>query len=45
VPAELPRGALTLYGLPVDPSRADQPARAELLLSARGSVLALRFLQ
>ncbi len=45
VPAELPRAALTYYGLPFDPSRADQPARAELLMSARGAVLAVRFVQ
>ena len=45
VAAELPRAALAHYGLPFDPSRADQPARAELLLSARGAVLAVRFLQ
>jgi hypothetical protein len=45
VAAELPRAALAHYGLPFDPSRADQPARAELLLSARGAVLAVRFMQ
>ncbi len=45
VPAELPRAALTYYGLPFDPARADQPARAELLMSARGAVLAVRFVQ
>ncbi len=45
VPAELPRAALSYYGLPFDPARADQPARAELLMSARGAVLAVRFVQ
>ncbi len=45
VAAELPRAALTYYGLPFDPARADQPARAELLMSARGAVLAVRFVQ
>jgi hypothetical protein len=45
VAAELPRAALAYYGLPIDPARADQPARAELLMSARGAVLAVRFVQ
>lgn len=45
VPARLPRSALGDYGLPFDPARADQLARAELLMSTRGNVLAVRFLQ
>lgn len=45
VPAQVPRAQLADYGLPVDPARADQPARAELLMSAHGVVLAVRFVE
>jgi hypothetical protein len=45
VPGQIPRPRLAEYGLPVDPARADQPARAEFLLSARGVVLAVRFVE
>lgn len=45
VPGEVARAQLADYGLPVDPARADQPARAEFLLSASGTVLAVRFLE
>lgn len=45
VPARVPRTQLADYGLPVDPARADVPAQAEFLLSARGVVLAVRFVE
>ncbi len=45
VPGIVPRAQLAEYGLPVDPARADQPAHAEFLLSPRGAVLAVRFVQ
>lgn len=45
VPAQVPRAQLADYGLPIDPARADQPARAELLMSAHGVVLAVRFVE
>jgi hypothetical protein len=45
IPGEVPRSQLGEYGLPVDPARADEPARAEFLMSARGVVLAVRFVE
>lgn len=45
VAARVPRAQLADYGLPVDPARADVPAQAEFLLSARGVVLAVRFVE
>jgi hypothetical protein len=45
MPAQMARAQLADYGLPVDPSRADQPVRAELLVSQRGAVLAVRFVE
>jgi hypothetical protein len=45
VPGQVPRAQLADFGLPVDPARADQPARADFLLSSRGVVLAVRFVQ
>lgn len=45
VPGQVPRAQLADYGLPVDPARADEPARADFLLSSRGVVLAVRFVQ
>lgn len=44
VSARIPRAAIAGFGLPIDPARADQPLNAELLMSARGVVLAVRFL-
>jgi hypothetical protein len=43
VSARIPRAAVASFGLPVDPARADQPLNAELLVSARGVVLGVRF--
>lgn len=43
IASEVPRAQLAAYGLPVDPARADQPVRAEFLVSQRGAVLAVRF--
>lgn len=45
VPAQLPRAALAGFGLPIDPARADVPVQTELLMSPRGVVLAVRFLE
>jgi hypothetical protein len=45
VPAQLPRATLAEFGLPVDPARADVPVRTELLMSPRGVVLAVRFVE
>jgi hypothetical protein len=45
VQARVPRALLTDYGLPIDPARADVPVEAEFLLSARGMVLAVRFVE
>jgi hypothetical protein len=43
VTSAVPRAQLAAYGLPIDPARADQPVRAEFLVSRRGAVLAVRF--
>ena len=45
VSAQMPRAALAGFGLPVDPARADQPVHTELLMSPRGVVLAVRFVE
>lgn len=45
VPAHVPRAQLAEYGMPIDPARADEPARAEFLMSRHGVVLAVRFVQ
>ena len=45
VAAQMPRAALAGFGLPVDPARADQPVQTELLMSPRGVVLAVRFVE
>ena len=45
VPGRLPRMALVDFGLPVDPARADVPLNAEFLMSPRGVVLAVRFVE
>ena len=45
VAAQMPRAALADFGLPVDPARADQPVQTELLMSPRGVVLAVRFVE
>jgi len=45
VAAQMPRAELAGFGLPVDPSRADQPVLTELLMSPRGVVLAVRFVE
>jgi ferric-dicitrate binding protein FerR (iron transport regulator) len=45
VPARLPRTALADFGLPIDPGRADVPVKADLLMSPRGVVLAVRFVE
>lgn len=45
VPARLPRTSLVDFGLPVDPARADVPLIAEFLMSPRGVVLAVRFVE
>jgi hypothetical protein len=43
ITSDVPRAQLAAYGLPVDPARADQPVRAQFLVSRRGAVLAVRF--
>ena len=43
VTSQVAAATLSDYGLPVDPARADQPIRAEFLLSPTGLVLAVRF--
>ena len=45
VAAQMPRAALAGFGLPVDPARADLPVPTELLMSPRGVVLAVRFVE
>lgn len=45
VPSRVPRAALAHLGLPVDPSRADEPVAAELLVRPDGAVLAFRLLR
>ncbi|MGZ3181775.1 MAG: hypothetical protein ACXU8N_04975 [Telluria sp.] len=42
VEAEVPRSALAAAGVPVTPETADQPVRAEMLVSADGRPLAIR---
>ncbi len=44
VAAEIPAERLALLGFPYDPSDADRPVRAELLMQASGEVLAVRVL-
>jgi hypothetical protein len=44
VATEFPRVLLAQWGLPVDPERAAEPVRAEMLYSAEGEPLALRIL-
>ena len=43
VSSQVAAATLSEYGLPVDPARADEPIRAEFLLSPTGLVLAVRF--
>lgn len=43
VASQVSGAALVDYGLPVDPSRVDQPIGAEFLVSPTGMVLAVRF--
>jgi hypothetical protein len=43
VPARVPRMTLAQYGLPLDPTHADEPVNAELLVRRDGAVLAYRF--
>ena len=43
VSSQVAASTLHDYGLPVDPARADQPVRAEFLVSPTGLVLAVRF--
>ena len=45
VAAQMPRAALADFGLPVDPARADRPVQTEFLISPRGVVLAVRFVE
>jgi len=44
VASEFPRALLADWGLPVDPARAGEPVRAEMLYSADGEALAVRLL-
>jgi hypothetical protein len=44
VRTEFPRAYLAQLGLPVAPERAGESVRAELLYSAEGEALAVRFL-
>ena len=45
VSTELRRDRMAALGLPFDPTRAADSARAELLVRASGEALAVRFLQ
>jgi len=45
VAAQLPRSQLPQFGLPIDPARADVPAKAEFIVSPSGTVLAVRFIE
>jgi hypothetical protein len=45
VPTEISRTALADFGFPVDPGRADEPVKAELLVGRSGELLAVRFIQ
>lgn len=44
VPAEMPRTTLADFGLPINPERAAEPVRTELLIGHDGVVMAIRFL-
>ena len=44
VQAEFPRALLAEWGLPVEPDRAGEPVRAEMLYSPDGEALAVRIL-
>jgi hypothetical protein len=44
VETEFPRALLADWGLPVEPDRAGEPVRAELLYSADGEALAVRLI-
>ncbi len=45
VATEIPRERLAVLGLPYDPSEADTPVKAELLMHSSGEVLAVRLLR
>jgi hypothetical protein len=45
VRVQLPRSAMANFGLPVNMDRADQPVKADVLLSADGLARAIRFVQ
>ena len=45
VSTEIPSERLAVLGLPYDPSEADAPVKAELLVHASGEVLAVRLLR
>lgn len=45
VSTEIPRERLAVLGLPYDPSEADTPVKAELLMHSSGEVLAVRLLR
>lgn len=44
VETEFPRALLADWGLPVEPARAGEPVRAELLYSSDGEALAVRLI-
>lgn len=43
VQTEMPQASLALLGAPFDPTRAAEPVRTEMLVNARGDVLAVRW--
>ncbi len=45
ISANVPRTALAVYGMPINPENADQSVRTEMLVAANGQPLAMRFLQ
>ena len=42
---EMPRSALTAFGLPMNPERADEPVKADVLMGEDGLARAIRFVR
>lgn len=45
VRVRMPRTALLAFGLPMNPNRADEPVRADVVVGADGAVRAIRFIE
>lgn len=45
VRVQMPRTALLAFGLPMNPNRADEPVRADVVVGSDGAVRAIRFIE